>query len=70
MDFDKTVFDFKNDKRVFFYFSVRSAAEGMAQVYQHGTSGDTWLVNNNKPAINITEKVKKAHHILSEDLFS
>ncbi|XP_013139029.1 PREDICTED: peroxisomal hydratase-dehydrogenase-epimerase-like [Papilio polytes] len=50
--------------------TVRSAAEGMAQVYQHGTSGDTWLVNNNKPAINITEKVKKAHHILSEDLFS
>ncbi|KPJ01718.1 15-hydroxyprostaglandin dehydrogenase [NAD+] [Papilio xuthus] len=49
--------------------TIWSAAEGVVHVYQNGTSGDTWLVNGNKPAINITEKVKKAYHILSEDIF-
>lgn len=48
---------------------MESASRGLVEVYEKGDSGDTWLVCNNKPAQNITPKVKKAYEILSEGLF-
>ncbi|XP_068629556.1 15-hydroxyprostaglandin dehydrogenase [NAD(+)]-like isoform X2 [Battus philenor] len=49
--------------------SVDNAARGLAEVFEVADSGDTWLIHNNKPARNITERIKKAYDIMSEDLF-
>ncbi|XP_068629555.1 15-hydroxyprostaglandin dehydrogenase [NAD(+)]-like isoform X1 [Battus philenor] len=50
--------------------SLESAARGLLTAFELGESGDTWLVNNDKPARNITEKIKKAYEIMSEDLLN
>lgn len=50
------------------FFSKESAASGLVEAFKKGNTGSTWLVANNKPALDVTENVKNAYNIMSETL--
>ncbi|XP_049866995.1 15-hydroxyprostaglandin dehydrogenase [NAD(+)]-like [Pectinophora gossypiella] len=39
--------------------SAESAARGLIDAYKNGVSGSIWLVNNNKPALDISDRYNK-----------
>ncbi|CAB3234590.1 unnamed protein product [Arctia plantaginis] len=45
---------------------VASAVTGILHVMEHGKSGSTWIVKNDQPAYEYTEKINEAFKILSE----
>lgn len=45
---------------------VASAVNGIIQVINQGASGSTWIVENDKPAYDFSEKIGGAFQILSK----
>ncbi|XP_039746585.1 15-hydroxyprostaglandin dehydrogenase [NAD(+)]-like [Pararge aegeria] len=48
---------------------VDSAVSGLIAAYENGDSGSTWLITTNRPALDITNNVKKAFEILGQGVF-
>ncbi|CAH2243902.1 jg18569 [Pararge aegeria aegeria] len=48
---------------------VDSAVSGLIAAYVNGDSGSTWLITTNRPALDITNNVKKAFEILGQGVF-
>nr|AXY94771.1 alcohol dehydrogenase AD1 [Galleria mellonella] len=49
--------------------SAESAARGLIEAYKKGKSGSTWLATTNRPVKDITNNIKRAYEIMSEDVF-
>lgn len=42
---------------------------GVLEVIKRGESGSTWMVADDKPAVDITSRIMKTYDILSEGIF-